>query len=244
MVAAILNNMGEVYRQRGESDRALECLEQALTLRYERGNPRDITEVLDHLIQILIDKGDLEQAQQYLHRYEQLNNQLKDKEINLVYLLNKALILKKSSRTRKKVEAEVILTQILEDEDSNFGLTLTALTNLCELLFTELRMTNDLEVLEEINPLIARLLDITEKTGSHSILCETLLLQAKLSLLNFDIKKAQRFLIQAQQITEKFGLNLLKKKIATENEDLLKKLDLWEKLNEAKAIMEDRLELA
>ena len=163
MVAKILSNMGEVYRQRGESDRALECLEQALALTYERGNQRDITEVLDYLIQILIDKGDLERAQQYLHRYEHLNNQFKDKELNLVFLLNKTLILKKSSRTRKKVEAEVILTQILEDEDSNFELILTALINLCELLFTELRMTNDLEVLEEISPLIARLLDITEK---------------------------------------------------------------------------------
>jgi len=244
MEAKILSNMGEVYRQKGELDYALECLEKALALTYERGNQRDITEVLDYLIQLLIDKGDLERARQYLHRYEQLNNQLKDKEQNLVYLLNKALILKKSSRIRNRGEAEEILTQILEDENSNFELILTALTNLCELLFTELRLTHDLEVLEEINTLIARLLGITEKTDSHSILCEIYLLQAKLSLLNFDIKKAQRFLTQAQQIAEKFGLNLLEKKIATENEDLLKKLDLWEKLKEAGAPMADRLELA
>ncbi|MHA2400876.1 MAG: tetratricopeptide repeat protein [Promethearchaeota archaeon] len=244
MVATILCTLGEVYRQKGELDRALECLEQALALRYERGNPRDITEVVYYLIQLLIDKGDLEQAQQYLQQYEQLNKQLKDKELNLVYLLNKALILKKSSRTRKRAEAEEILTQILEDKDSNFELILTALTNLCDLLFTELRMTNDAEVLEEINPLIARLLDIAEKTGSHSILCEVLLLQAKLSLLNFDIEMAQRFLIQAQQIVKTFGLNLLAKKITTEKEDLFNKLDLWENLKKAGASMADRLELA
>ena len=243
MAARTLSNMGEVYRQRGELDRALECLEQALALTYERGSQRDKTLILDQLIQILIYKGDVEQAQQYLHRY---NNQLKDKGLKLVYLLNKALILKKSSRTRNRAEAEEILKQLLEDDDSQktFSLNLTALTNLCELLFTELRMTNDLEVLEEINPLIAQLLDITEKTGSFSILCETYLLQAKLSLLNFNIKKAQRLLTQAQQIAEKFGLNLLAKKIATENEDLLKKLDFWEKLKEARAPMADRLELA
>ena len=244
MAARTLSNMGQAYRQRGELDRALDCLEQALALTYERGTQRDKTLILDQLIQILIAKGDLEQAQQYLHRYKQLNNQLKDKELNLVYLLNKALMLKKSSRTRKRAEAEEILTQILEDEDSNFELILTALTNLCELLFTELRMTNDLEVLEEIKPLITRLLDIVEKTGSFSILCETHLLQAKISLLNFNIKKAQRFLTQAQQIAEKFGLNLLTKKIATENDDLLKKLDLWEKLKEEGAPMVTRLELA
>ncbi|MHA2399994.1 MAG: tetratricopeptide repeat protein [Promethearchaeota archaeon] len=244
MVASILNHLGDVYRHKGELDRALECLEQALTLRYESGHLKEITLILDKLIQILIDKSDLEQAQQYLHRFEQLSNQLKDKESYLVYLLNKALILKKSSRTRKRAEAEVILKQILEDDESDFELILTALTNLCELLLSELLMANDLEVLEEINPLIARLLDNAEKTGSYSILCETYLLQAKLSLLTFNIKKAKRFLTQAQQISEKFGLNILANKIATENEDLLKKLDLWEELKEREAPMADRLELA
>ena len=241
MVAAILINLGEVYRQRGEFDRALECLEQALALRYERGNLRDIAIVHEYLIQILIDKGDLEQAQQYLHRYEQLNNQLKDKQINLVYLLNKALILKKSSRTRNRAEAEEILKQILEDEDSNFKLILTALTNLCELLLTELRMNNDLEVLEEINPLIARLLDIAEKTGSYSILCETYLLQAKLSLLTFNIKKAKRFLTQAQQIAEKYGLNQLAIKISNEHDELLNQLSIWENLKQSNTSLADRI---
>jgi len=244
MVASILNHMGEAYRYRGEMDRALECLEQALALRYESGHLKEITIILDKLIQILIDKGDLEQAQQYLHRFEQLNNQLKDKECNLVYLLNKALILKMSSRIRKRAEAEVILTQILEEDDLDFEIILTALTNLCELLLTELRMTNDIEVLEEINPLIARLLDNAEKTGSYSILCETYLLQAKLSLLSFKIKKAKRFLTQAQQIAERFGLKLLAIKISNEHDELLKQLNMWENLKKSSSSIKERMEFA
>ena len=241
MVATVLSNIGEVYQQRGDLERALECLEQALALRYESGNSRDITTTFDFLIQILIDKGELEQAQQYLHRYEQLKNQLKDKEIDTVYLLNKALILKMSSRIRKRAEAEVILTQILEDEESDFELILTALTNLCELLLTELRITNDLDVLEEINPLIARLLDNAEKTGSYSILCETYLLQAKLSLLTFNIKKAKRFLTQAQQIAEKYGLNQLAIKISNEHDELLNQLSIWENLKQSNTSLADRI---
>ena len=244
MVASILNHMGEAYRHRGELDRALECLEQALALRYESGHLKEITIILDKLIQILINKGDIEQAQQYLHRFEQLNNQLKDKESNLVYLLNKALILKKSSRTRKRAEAEVILTQILEDEESDFELILTALINLCELLLTELSMTNDLEVLEEINPLIARLLDSAEKTGSFSILCQTYLLQAKVSLLTFNIKKAKRFLTQGQQIAERFGLKLLAIQISNEHDELLKQLNMWENLKKSTSSLKERMEFA
>jgi tetratricopeptide (TPR) repeat protein len=244
MEASILNHMGEAYRYRGDLNRALECLEQALALRYESGHLKEITIILDKLIQILIDKGDLEQAQQNLHRFEQLKNQLKDKDSNLVYLLNKALILKKSSRTRKRAEAEVILMRILEDEESDFEIILPALTNLCELLLTELRITNDLEVLEEINPLITRLLDNAEKTGSYSILCETYLLRAKLSLITFNIKKTKRFLTKAQQIAEKFGLNLLARKISNEHDELLKQLNVWDNLKESTSSIKERMEFA
>jgi tetratricopeptide (TPR) repeat protein len=244
MVGFILRPLGEAHRQRGELDRALECLEQSLAVYKEFGELMAIARIHGRLIQILIDKGDLELARQHLDEFEQINNKLKEKKVNLLYLYYKALILKTSPRARNRGKAEEILNQILEDEDSSFELILQALTNLCELLLTELRMTNDLEVLDELTQFIARLLNIAEKSHSYSILCETYLLQAKLSLLTFDIKKAQRFLTQAQQIAERFDLNLLEKKIATENEDFLKKLDLWEKLKESGAPMSDRLELA
>ncbi|MCK4384123.1 MAG: tetratricopeptide repeat protein, partial [Candidatus Lokiarchaeota archaeon] len=190
MIAITLNNVGEKYRMKGELDRALECLEQSLALHQELGNLGNIAGVHDYLIQILIDKGDLERAQQYLHDLEQLNNKLKDKEINIGYLFDKALILKTSLRARNRGKAEEIFNQLLEDKDLKLELTIRALLNLCELLLIELRMINDVEVLDEINPLIVRLLDIAEKSHSYWILSETYLLQAKLSLLTFDIKKA------------------------------------------------------
>ena len=151
-------------------------------------------------------------------------------------------MLKTSTRARNRGKAEEILNQILEDGDSDFELILKTLINLCELLLTELRMTNDLEVLEEVNPLIARLLDIAEKTDSYSILCETYLLQAKLSLLMFDTKKSQRFLTQAQERAERFGLKLLAIKISNEHDDLLKQLNMWENLKESTSSLKERME--
>jgi len=257
MVGWILIHIGEVYRQRGDLGRALESLEQGLAIDRELGRIRE--QALDHdvLIHILIDMGDIKRAEQVLQDLKQLLNQFKDKqitdtpktnreigEIASIYLLNKALVLKTNPRARNRAEAEEIFKQILEDEDSSIENRFRALTNLCELLLTELRMTNDLEVLEEINPLIDQLLEIAEKSHSYSILCETHFIQAKLSLLTFDTKKTQRFLTQAQQIAERFGLRLLTKRIATENEDLLKKLDIWEKLEDSGAPMAERLELA
>ncbi|MFW9946427.1 MAG: tetratricopeptide repeat protein [Candidatus Odinarchaeota archaeon] len=244
MVAWILSYIGEAYRQRGDLDRALECSEQSLALSHKLGNLRDLAYDHDTLIHILIDRGDIKRAKQALHDMKLLINQIKDERGNILYLLNKALILKTNPRARNMVEAEEIFKQILENKKSRFGDSSRALISLCQLLLTELRMTNDLEVLEEITLLTDRLLDMAEKSHSYSILCETYLLQAKLSLLTFDIKKTQRFLTQAQQIAERFDLSLLVERIAAEKEDLLTKLDLWEILKDSEAPMAERLDLA
>ena len=72
----------------------------------------------------------------------------------------------------------------------------------------------------------------------------SLFLQAKLSLLTFNINEAQRLLTQANQIAGRFDLTQLKAKITNNKEELLKKLDLWEKLKKEDAPMSDRMELA
>jgi len=244
-VTWILRGLSNSYKMRGELDRALECIEQSLALNRELGALRALAINHDYLIKILIDKGDLKRAQISLHDLERLNSQLKDKTINSMYLLDKALVLKTSPRAIKRGKAEEILKQLLEDENLSFVEDrLTALLTLCELLLIELRTTNDLEVLNELNQFIGQLLEIAEESHSYWVLCETYLIQAKLSLLTFNIKKAQRFLTQAHQIAERFDLIQLIGKISNEKEDLLKKLDLWEKLKEKDAPMTDRMELA
>ncbi len=243
-VAGIFNNLSDSYKMRGELERALECVEQAMALYSELGNLRNFAAVHDVLIQILINMGDLERAQQYLHDLEQLNTQLKNKRINLMCLFVKALILKTSSRALNRGKAEEILKQLLEDEDLEYDFILKALPSLCELLLTELRITNDLEVLDELNQFIARLLDIAEKSHSYWILCETLLIQAKLALISLNLEKAQRLFSEGQKIAEKYGLYLLARKISNEHDKLLKQLSKWENLKESKASLNERMELA
>ena len=243
-MAWVLNNVSYSYRIGGELDRALECIEQSIALHRELGKLFQLTNNYDFLIQILIGKGDLERAQISLHQMEQMKNQLKDEGINSAYLYDKALVLKTSLRARDRGKAEEILTQLLEDEYLGFEGMYRVLPTLCELLLTELRITNDQGVLDELTQFIGQLLEIAEKSHSYWLLSETYLLQAKLSLLAFNIKKAQRFLTQAYQIAERFDLTQLTVKIANEKDDILKKLDLWEKLEEEDAPMADRMELA
>jgi len=242
-MAHVFNNLSNRYKMRGELDRALECIEQAMVLNRDVGRLRTLAINHDILIQILIDKGDLDRAQISLHNMEQLNIQLKDKYVNLTYLLDKAIVLKTSLRARDRVKAEEILMQLLEDENLFYENRLRTLLILCELLLTELRMTNDFEVLDELNQFIGQLLDIAEKSKSYWILSEVHLLQAKLSLLTFDIKKAQRFLIQAQKIAERFNLTQLAMKISIEHDKLLNQMSTWEKLKESKKSLAERIEV-
>ncbi|GAH04242.1 unnamed protein product, partial [marine sediment metagenome] len=92
LISSNLNNLADAYRMIGETDHALECSEQSLAQISKIGNLKRVAMHYDFLIQILIEKGDLEGAQQYFNHLEQLNKQLKDKTINLSYLYNKALI--------------------------------------------------------------------------------------------------------------------------------------------------------
>lgn len=236
-VASVLNNIGGSYQQLGELDRAIEYLERSLALSEKLEYDFFRSATLDTIISVYLDKGDIERAQQCLQQMSQLTH-------DETYRLNKALILKKSSRTRDRAEAEDMLKKLLEEEKINFELTIKVLINLCELLLDELRMTSDLEVLNDIKPYITRLLEVAERSKSHWILAETYLLKAKLSLLTFDMKKARRYLTQAQKVAERHGLNRLVTKITGEHEKLLKQLKMWEKLKESNAHITERLELA
>jgi hypothetical protein len=51
-------------------------------------------------------------------------------------------------------------------------------------------------------------------------------------------------LTQGQKTAEKYGLNLLARKISNEHDTLLNQLDVWENLKESKAPLTERLELA
>jgi len=243
-LSQLFNIMANTYKQKGELEQSLIYLEEGLMISEEIGNKWVLGYILTTMIEIYVDKKDNKNAQKYLEMFKLINDEIGNKMMNIMYNLSKALVLKMSPRTRNRAEAEKLFKQIIEEEYITGDLSILALVNLCDLLLGELRIINDIEVVDELKPIINQLINIAEKTNSSWILTETYLLQAKLSLITFKIKKAQRFLIQAHQIAKRFNLNQLTMRIANEQEDLLKKLDIWERLKEVGAPMAERFELA
>ncbi|MFX0030259.1 MAG: tetratricopeptide repeat protein [Candidatus Hermodarchaeota archaeon] len=244
-VAILLSNMGGMYSEMGEYELAVEHLEESINLLQQLPQGFvSIEGVIGSLVILAVEHGDNERTQKYFQWLEDLYNQKRGVGIKLNYKFAKALILKTSSRIRDKAKAEELLKEIIETDTIAFGLIIDAHIHLCDLLLMEYRIDNDSEILAELNHYIAKLLTMAEKQRSYLVFCETFILQAKLALLNFDVKSARLFLTQAQKIAESYNMKRLAMKISLEHDELLKQLKLWEKLKESEAPLTERWKFA
>lgn len=238
------SNIGGLLVEKGEFEEALKHLENSLVIFEEIGVIFGTFSPLGNAIEISLEIGDMDKTYKYFDNLKQIAEQFKRPVLDLYVVLIEAIILKKKQRTRDNAKAEELLKRILKESDISFSITIEALIQLSDLYLTELHMTSNLEILNEIIPLVEKLSKIAEKSHSHWIRGETYLLQAKLALVSLDLKGARRFLTQGQQIAEKYGLTLLARKISNEHDELLQKLNAWENLKDSDMSLVERMELA
>ncbi|MFX0000905.1 MAG: tetratricopeptide repeat protein [Candidatus Hodarchaeota archaeon] len=240
LITTMYNNIGMIYQEKGDFSRALENLEKSITIKEEYHTIYRS----DSLFHLALDMNDLEKAQKYLNRIKQIADRENSRGLNIVYNVDRAIFQKYSPRALNRGKAEEMLKQLIEEGISDYELLKIALLNLCDLLLFELHATGQPEILDELQVYISQLFDTVKNSRSYSLLAETYLLQARLSLITLDMKKARQLLIKAQEIADKYGLNRLAIKISNEHDELLKQLDVWNKLKESKAPLSERLELA
>jgi tetratricopeptide (TPR) repeat protein len=243
---SIYNSIGMAYKEKGDFSRALDNLEKSITVAEEYGTNAQKVAISDSLFQLALDMNDLEKAQRHLNRMKQIADQDKNQEIfiNLAYKIDRAIYLKNSPRALNRGKAEEILKQTIKEGIPNYEILTMALVNLSDLLLFELHATGEPEILDELQVYISQLFDVVKNSRSFSLLAEIYLLKARLALITLDMIKARQFLTKAQEIAEKYGLNLLAIKISNEHDELLKKLDVWNELKESKASLPERLKLA
>jgi len=236
--------IGSTYRMKGEPVLATTYLKRSLEISKEFDSQYGMLISIYYLILTHLDNNSLDQAKQYLSQLKQLTDQTESKVFNNVCLIAKALVLKKGSRIRNRTEAELLLKQITDKDIETPSLYRLSFVNLCELYLEELYITNNAEVLDELNPLINKLIKIAEKQNAYSWLAEANLLQAKLALIQMDFDKAKQLLTRSQRIAEIHGLTLLASKISSEHDNLLEHLNEWVNLQELNAPMSERMKLA
>jgi len=246
-----LNSLGNMYRAKGEYDQAIEFFESSLHISERVG--WDISSPLIMLILIYLAKGSREPAQKYFTRLEKYSDQVQTKFVKRFYQVTKAMMLKTSGRTRNRAEAEELLRNIIEDaEDVEFqhlkvitsDLKMFSFINLFDLYFGDLILSNNLEILEDINPLVEKMLNFAKEQHSHFYLAEIKLLQAKIALIQLESTKAEKLLVEAQRIAEVQGIDLLAAKISGEHDTLLTQLDVWKDFEKKNAPISERVKLA
>jgi len=238
LISASLGNIAQAYMQMKQLDKALVSAKAAVELNYKNSFPNSLVT----LIEVYVNRGEIKQAEKSLdifHDYIKKRATINDKSR---YIYSKALVLKSSLRARNRVKSEELFRKLALDDRYLAEYRIDALINLCDLYLIELRITNDLEIINEIQPFIRELLNIAQNQHLNLILAETYFLQAKLSILTSNIKQAQEFLTQAQNLAESFGLEMLAMKISNEHDNLLKQTKLWKQDKDIPLV--DRLELA
>ncbi len=243
---------GRYYWLSGDLIQSLKYLDRAIELGKDINEPGKYLWFLSLImitIRVAIMKGDLNIARKYFKQVE-ITEEEKKKSLfttlqhKRMYEMSKALILKSSNRFRDRAMAQELFKEIFEDENTVFNNRLLSLVDLCELLITELRITNDLNVVEEIKPMIAKLLDFAQLINSFYYLIEVNIIKAKLALINFEINNARRFLTQGQRMAERHGYTNLAIEIAELHKELIKHSETWDYLKEIDAPVSKRMELA
>ncbi|TFG15429.1 MAG: tetratricopeptide repeat protein [Promethearchaeota archaeon] len=241
-ICNILNNIGLTYCDKGDYKLSMKYLEESLML-WEKYK-LNIGAVLDSLVYVALEIGDVSLAQKYFNRLEERYKQKKEDTFRkVIYQYNKAVLLKRSSRIRDIAKSEKLLKQIAQDENAFFDYRLYAYIHLCDILVTEFRLNYEDVILDELNAYIPKLLRMAEESRSYLVFCETFILQAKLALLKFDINSAQRFLTQAQKIAETKQIKRLAIKISYEHDKLIEQIDLWKNLKESDIPISERWRL-
>ncbi len=243
-----LNNIGRIYRFKGEVDTALTYFQHSLKLGETTENEKSYTylfldETLFYLILIALEQQDQTQAQSYLSQLQKLFALLPLKVIRQRSQLAEALILKQSSRMKDKVQAQTLLEQIVKQGEIYFEISVTAMFHLCELLIIELKSFGEPEVWQELKNLIEQLNAIVQEQQSFAT-GEVLLLTAKLATIEGEFQQALKYFDQARIIAKEKNLSLLAHKVDAEKKIFDADFDKWQGLIQRNAPIQERLEQA
>ncbi|MHA2166471.1 MAG: tetratricopeptide repeat protein, partial [Candidatus Hodarchaeales archaeon] len=136
-------------------------------------------ETLFQLVLITLDLELIDQAKHYLDRLTKFHSQQTNSLIHYQTRLARALVLKRSTRITVKSQAQKILSELVDEKIVDHGLTVIAILNYSDMLVAELKFSGAKEVLDEIEVLFQKLIDLGQNKNAPSIEINAFLLSSK-----------------------------------------------------------------
>ncbi len=243
-----LGNCGMIQYARGNLDEALHLLEESLTIAKERREAgllvTNIAGGTLNLIQVLVEKEMIEEAQQHLDDFPQIAPEEERVRLNQIYRTAAAIVLKSSNVARDRALAKEHLIKVVDGKLIEFEITSMAFLLLCDLLVEDLRISGEDSVLHELKERLSIFVDTTADLGSTMLQAEALILQSRVALLELDAEEADRLLTQAHVLAQGKGLDRLTARIAGEHRMLLSELSLSEEFRTDVTPLGERAEKA
>jgi tetratricopeptide (TPR) repeat protein/predicted amidohydrolase len=243
-IATTLDNIGIIYHAKGDLDKALDYFQRSLALEEMIGNDIWSSYTLFYLILITLDQQDQTLSQGYLNQLQQLHARTPNKKIHLRSRLAEALVLKQSKRMRDRVQAQVLLNQIVNEDVIWFEWTALATINYCDLLLFEVKSFGEPEVWTEAKTLIQQFSDKARDQQLFPMIVEALLLRAKFTTIEGDLQQALKYYDQAKLTATEKNLDLLAQKTAEERRNFEAEFEKWQELIQRNASLQERLKMA
>ncbi|MFW9939135.1 MAG: hypothetical protein ACFFD5_15925, partial [Candidatus Thorarchaeota archaeon] len=199
--------------------------------------------VLTSLVDLYLKMNSLEKAKLYLDRIKKIINQEYNKWLDDCYRVLKAIFFKKQSQKVYHLKAIDLLKRIVNEEGTFIETQYEALIYLCDLYLKELSETNDLKIIDEIQPYLIQLKEIAKTQQSSWLLAEAYSFHAKLKLITSEFEEAKDLLSRAHNITKIYGLTQLAERIRKEQIELANQESKWEMIKGSKASMAELLNL-
>ena len=242
-----LANCGLVRNVAGDQEGALTLLEESLALAEKQEQAGLLggifrSYILLNIVSILVTQSKINEAQQKVEHARRISKETSDNYHTHAYRIAAALVLKSSVLPANRQMAKKNLEAVIDGGGSDCELVTLALLHLAEILVSELQMTGEEKVLQELDIRLDNLLTMSNEQNSSLLLVQTLLLQAKVAFLQLEADKASSLLNRAQSIAEQNGLQVISKQIIDEKELLLNEFSLLEKLGENKPSIQERTE--
>jgi tetratricopeptide (TPR) repeat protein len=242
-----LANCGLIRNAVGDPKGALAPLEEGLALAEKQEQAGLLggvfrSYILLSIVSILVTQDKINEAQQKVERMLRISEETRNNYDAQAYRIAAALVLKSSVLPVNRQMAQKNLTEVLDGGLFDHELVTLSLLHLAELLVSELQMTGEEKVLQELDLRLDKLLTMSSEQNSSLLLVQTLLLQAKVAFLRLEADKASGLLDKARSIAEQNGLRVISKQIVVEKELLLNEFSILEKLGENRPSIEERAE--
>ncbi|MHA2029613.1 MAG: hypothetical protein ACW99A_03800 [Candidatus Kariarchaeaceae archaeon] len=200
-------------------------LEDSLTMFRELDEIQGIANCLLNLTDQYLMRGKMEIANHYFNQLKDLD--LKDPFVRLQYNLIRGMLLNQSERMRDKARAQLIFEDILDDPMVDRKAKYLALIYLIELNIFEIKASNSKSVLQSTISLVEDFKQIGIDNNNPFTICDSLIFQSKLQMIEGDLSKAKTHLQEAKKYANQTQQQNYIEKIETAEQDLETEILKW-----------------